>query len=108
MCVASTSPDDLVQTCLDALDLRRFFAFVLPAEKVGKGKTEPDIFLQAAAKLGGTPADTVVYEDALMAGQTAKRAGFTVAAVYDETGSAEWEPFKKIADYIIDDWNALE
>ena len=108
MCVASTSPDDLVQTCLNAHNLCPYFEFVLSAEKIGKGKTEPDIFLLCAEKLGGTPADTVVFEDALTAGETAKKAGFAVAGVYDETGKAEWEPLKAIADYVVTDWNELE
>ena len=104
MCLASSSPVDLVLTCLDALHLRQYFDWIVSAEEVGKGKTEPDIYLEAARKLNAEVTDTLVFEDALTAGMTAKRAGFTVVAVYDETGKAEWEEFKRAADFVIENW----
>ena len=108
MCVASTTPTNLVELCLDRLDLRKYFSFAVSAETVGKGKTEPDIYLYAADRLGGTPEETMVFEDAMKAGQTAKRAGFSVTAVYDETSCSEWETFKTFADCIVEDWQTVE
>lgn len=107
MCVASTTPMNLVELCLDRLDLRKYFVFAVSAETVGKGKTEPDIYLYAAERLGGAPEETMVFEDAMKAGQTAKRAGFSVTAVYDETSKSEWDDFKVFADCVVEDWQTI-
>ena len=108
MCVASTTPTNLGELCLDRLDLKKYFSFAVSAETVGKGKTEPDIYLYAAERLGGTPEETMVFEDAMKAGQTAKRAGFSVTAVYDETSKSEWDAFKSFADCIVEDWQTID
>ena len=108
MCVASTTPTYLIELCLERLDLRKYFTFALSAEDVGKGKTEPDIYLTAAQRLGGKPEDTMVFEDAMQAGKTAKNAGFFVTAVYDEVSKFEWDAFKAFADCIVEDWQTVE
>ena len=104
MCIASSTPIDLIGACLDALGLRRFFTFFVSSEEVGKGKTEPDIYLHAAKRLGAPPSDVIVFEDSLAAGTTAKQAGFAVAAVYDQIGATEWDAFCRMADLVIRDW----
>ena len=108
MCVASSSPIDLVELCLRTVGLFDYFDFIVSAETVGKGKTDPDIYWYASDKLGGSPDDTIVFEDALGAGMTAKRAGYTVAAVYDETSAEEWTDFCAIADYSVSDWRTAQ
>lgn len=52
-------------------------------------------------RLRSTKRDTVVFEDALHAIQTAKNAGFRVAAVYDPSAEADQEEIRRIADYYI-------
>ncbi|MBQ7542757.1 MAG: HAD family phosphatase [Clostridia bacterium] len=108
MCVASSSPVDLVELCLRSVGLYEYFEFIVSAETVGIGKTDPDIYWYASDKLGSMPEDTIVFEDALGAGLTAKRAGFAVAAVYDETSAAEWTEFCTIADYSVSDWRTAQ
>lgn len=105
MCVVSSSPDDLVETCLRRHDLLRYFDFMISAEEVGKGKTEPDIYFEAAKRLGTKPETTIVFEDALIAGRTAKRAGFLTAAIFDENSFEEWDTFRKETDYAFRDWD---
>ena len=104
MCVASSSPIYMVECCLRRLKLDVYFEFLLSADEVGKGKTEPDIYYEAARRLGAKPEETLVYEDALAAAQTAKSAGFPVAAVFDATSGSEWDALSKLADVVIDDW----
>lgn len=104
MCVASSTPMDLMMLCLSRLDLSKYFELYVTAEEVGKGKNEPDVFLLAAERLGAAPEETIVFEDSLTAGRTAKRVGFTVAAIYDEPGKDEWDTFCQEADYVLPDW----
>ena len=50
------------------------------------------------------PENIAVYEDALYAAQTAKRAGFYVIGVYDESAEKNFPELKKISDEIILEW----
>lgn len=54
---------------------------VVTGEDVGPKKPAPDIFLSAAARLGLTPAQCVVVEDAVNGVQAAKAAGMRCVAV---------------------------
>ena len=105
MCVVSSSPLSLVETCLNRHDLTQYFEFLLSAEEVGKGKTDPDIYLEAAKRMQAEPSQTITFEDAMLAGLTAKHAGFLTAAIFDENSVEEWDDFQKEADFAFRDWN---
>lgn len=105
MCVVSSSPEDLVKTCLEKHGLLQYFDFLISAEEVGKGKTEPDIYYEAAKRLGASPETTMVFEDAMIAGLTAKRAGFRIAAIFDDNSVAEWDDFRMQTDYAFRTWD---
>ena len=47
----------------------------MSADEVTRGKPEPDVFLLAARRLGVTPAECVVIEDAENGMMAARRAG---------------------------------
>src|SRR5262245_32196717 len=72
-----------------------------------KGKPAPDTFLEAAQRLGPSPARTVVIEDAI-AGVTAGRAGgFGLVIGIDRSGhSGDLEAAG--ADIVVDDLSQLE
>jgi len=105
MCVASSTSPDLLDICLRRLGVRDCFQFLLSAEEVGAGKDRPDIYLEAARRLGGTPQNTLVFEDVIFAVRTAKAAGFEVAAIYDESSAAEQEALKAAADCYLTSWD---
>lgn len=54
-----------------------------------KGKPAPDTFLAAAADLGGGPADSVVFEDALAGVESGKAGGFAYVVGVDRAGHAD-------------------
>ena len=68
------------------------------------GKDRPDVFLEAARRLGAAPEDVAVYEDAIYAARTAKAAGFRVVGVYDDTSAASWAELNALCDATIRDW----
>lgn len=76
MCVASATAAALMEPCLERLGVRDRFEFLLSCEDVGAGKDRPDVYLEAARRLGTDPAEITVYEDADYALETAKNAGF--------------------------------
>ena len=55
-------------------------AIVSPADGV-RGKPHPDIFLEAARRLGVAPAQCVVFEDAPLGVEAARRAGMPAVAL---------------------------
>ena len=60
---------------------------------------------EAARRLGADPARTVVFEDALHAARTAKKAGFLVCGVYDRSSDADWPALSQLADWAVRDLN---
>ena len=104
MCVASATAVPLVEACLTRLEVSEYFAFMISCETIGIGKSQPDIYYEAAKRFGTEPENIAVYEDALYAAQTAKRAGFYVIGVYDESAEKNFPELKKISDEIILEW----
>lgn len=105
MCVASSTSPELLDICLRRLGVRDLFQFLLSAEEVGAGKDRPDVYLEAARRLGGAPENTWVFEDVIFAARTAKAAGFEVAAIYDESSRADQEALKETADFYFTRWD---
>lgn len=105
MCVASSTSAHLLDICLRRLEVRDYFQFLISAEEVGAGKDKPDVYLEAARRMGSTPENTVVFEDVIFAVRTAKAAGFTVAAIFDESSQNDQEALQKAADYYLVNWD---
>lgn len=100
-CIATATYNSLVDSALTRLQIRRHFRFVITCEDVGAGKTKPDIFLQAAKRLGFAPHELLVIEDSLHCAQTAKAAGFPVCAVRDAYASGDWNALCKLCDMAV-------
>lgn len=105
LCVASATAEPLMAACLGRLGIADWFQFLLSCENVGAGKEHPLIYLEAARRLGAHPGDIAVYEDALYALQTARKAGFYTVAVYDDSGRDHWQMLTEFADEAILDWH---
>ena len=105
LCVASSTHPALIDLCLRRLGVRDCFSFLLSCEEVGVGKNRPDVYLEAARRLGGTPENTVVFEDILVAAQTAKKAGFSLCVIYDVNSDGEQNQLQALADCYITRWD---
>lgn len=103
MCVATSSGLAQVEVVMRRLDLWDRFEFVISAEDVGRGKEFPDIYLQAAQRMGARPEECTVFEDSLTAVKTAKGAGFSVVAVWDQCAVSSGKEISEAADcYVMD------
>lgn len=103
-CAIGSSTERANLDCLlDLMELRHFFGVIVSGEEVVHGKPDPSIFLLAAERLGCTPADCVVIEDALVGIEAARRAGIPVLAV------ATTEPANALscADRVVPDLSAV-
>lgn len=76
--------------------------------EVGVNKSNPDVYLLAAERIGIPPKECVVFEDILRGIEGAKKGGFTTCAVYDDTNADETEALKKLADHYISCWSQAE
>ncbi|WP_426104942.1 HAD family hydrolase [Massilia sp. TSP1-1-2] len=88
LAVATAAPDANITFTLDGLDVRRHFDAVVGAADVARGKPHPDVFLLAAQRCGVAPEHCIVFEDAPLGVEAARRAGMK-AVVLSTTLPAE-------------------
>jgi HAD superfamily hydrolase (TIGR01509 family) len=79
--LATSAPRENVVHTLHELGLAQRLAVVARSDEVAHGKPEPDVFLEAARKLGVAARDCLAFEDAPMGLVSAGRAGMTCVAV---------------------------
>lgn len=96
--IATSLPVVLYEPALRNHDIQSLFDAVCSTDEVQHGKTKPDVFLLAAQKLGISPENCIVFEDIPEAALSAKAAGMTVYAVYDEASAAHWSYIQEMAD----------
>ncbi len=61
-----------------------------------RGKPHPDIFLEAARRLGIDPQDCVVFEDAPLGVEAARRAGMPAVALTTTLGAEHFDAFDNL------------
>jgi HAD superfamily hydrolase (TIGR01509 family) len=81
MALASSAEPELIAANLAALDIERVFDAVVSGVEVERGKPAPDIFLEAARRLGVPPGGCLVIEDSRNGLLAAKAAGMTCGVV---------------------------
>ena len=81
LAVASGSSRAAIDAVLTGTGLAPLFPVRVSAEEVGRGKPAPDVFLEAARRLGARPVDCVALEDAPAGAEAARRAGMRCVAV---------------------------
>jgi beta-phosphoglucomutase len=95
------------KSCREILQLAGIsdsFEVVVTTNDIDKGKPEPEIFLKAAQELDVPPKNCVVFEDALLGVEAAKRAGMKCVGVdrYDNPARL------KDADNVISDMSNID
>lgn len=91
----------------ERFDITDRFEFVITEGRVGYTKKYPNIYLEAAERMGADTSNTIVFEDALYAVKTAKEAGFKTIALKEPAYIADRKEILKISDLAINDFNEL-
>lgn len=107
LCLATATDRPLVEGALKRLDLLSFFDRIFTCTEFGVGKDRPDIFYAAMEFLGGVQENSMVFEDALHAIETAGAAGFRITAVYDETMEKKWPQICALTERQIHSYREL-
>lgn len=105
--VASVTDRPLVEAALRRHGVADRFDGVVTTAEAGAGKHVPDVYLLAARRLGSSPSETLVFEDALHALRTAARAGFRTAGVYDAACEEQQDEIRAISDCYLRDFSDL-
>jgi len=85
LAVASSSNRPLIDAVLDAAGIEGCFAATVSSEEVERGKPAPDVYLEAARRLGVEPARCAAVEDSHGGIRSAKAAGMRVLAIPNPT-----------------------
>ena len=79
--LASSSNRELIDAVLDVAGLAPFFRAAVSSEEVARGKPAPDVYLEAARRLGVDPARCAAVEDSHGGIRSARAAGMRVLAI---------------------------
>jgi HAD superfamily hydrolase (TIGR01509 family) len=80
LAVASSSNRELIDTVLSELGLTDVFEVTVSSEEVARGKPAPDVYLEAARRLGVEPRRCAAVEDSTSGIRSAHAAGMHVVA----------------------------
>ena len=101
MCILTTSEKSQAVGALKRTGVLDLFDEVYTDRDFNLSKKDPQIYIKACEKMGESPSDTVVFEDALYAVESAKKTKCTVVGVYDEYSKGDWDKIISIADKAI-------
>jgi HAD superfamily hydrolase (TIGR01509 family) len=79
--LATSSNRPVITTVLEAAQLTPFFAATVSSEEVAHGKPAPDVYVEAARRLGVDPRRAAAIEDSHNGIRSARAAGMRVVAI---------------------------
>jgi len=106
MCIDAATATELIHIALKHCGIEKYFLQVFSCADIGKGKDEPDIFLQAVDYLGAEISETWMFEDSLTAIETAARIGMPTVGIYDRFNYGQ-DKIKEIATEYISSTETL-
>jgi HAD superfamily hydrolase (TIGR01509 family) len=83
--LASSSNRELIDRALDVSGLAHYFRATVSSEEVARGKPAPDVYLEAARRLGVDPRTAAAIEDSSSGIRSAHAAGMRVVAIPNRT-----------------------
>ncbi len=104
MCIATLTDRYLVEAALKRLGVRHYFSEIFCCGEVGVGKTSPKVYDIALAQLGTSKQDTYIFEDSLYAIATAKKAGYKVVGIQDDSSQKYEAQIKELCDIYFDEY----
>lgn len=106
LAVATAAPNANITFTLDGLDLRRHFDAIVGAADVARGKPNPDVFLAAAERCGVAPGHCIVFEDAPLGVEAARRAGMRAVVLTTTLPASAFAHFDNVI-HIASDFSEL-
>ncbi len=107
MCVATATDRHLVERALERNGILHYFSEIYTCSSVGAGKDSPLIYDKALEHLGTPKENTFVFEDALYAIETARKAGYKIVGINDVSEKADPETVKALCDCYIYNYSEI-
>ena len=104
--LASSSNRELIDLALELMRAQHLFVATVSSEEVGRGKPEPDVYLEAARRVGVEPARSAAIEDSHNGIRSAKAAGMRVVAIPNPHFPPGADALAE-ADVVLDSLDAL-
>jgi HAD superfamily hydrolase (TIGR01509 family) len=105
MALATSAPKLNVTHTLAELALSDAFPIIVRGDEVARGKPAPDVFIEAARRLGVAPADCLVFEDAPMGIEAAQAAGMRVVALTTSFQAAHFDRLQPPPTHVCCDFD---
>ena len=96
-----------VDDCLKRWQIYDLFDQVFTIDDFGLTKNDPELFQQAATRLGADASECTMLDDNIHAITTAKRAGMHTIGVYDDASRNTEAAMRQIAERYIRDFSEL-
>ena len=106
MALATSAPKPNVTHTLAELGMTDTFPVIVRGDEVAKGKPAPDVFIEAARRLGVAAADCLVFEDAPMGIEAAQAAGMRVVALTTSFQASHFSQLTPPPTYVCADFDA--
>lgn len=106
-CALATSNEPALIKGMRHVDTDKLFDACVFGCEVNVPKDRPDIYLEAARRMGVEPDRCVVFEDILPGIMAANEGGFATCAVRDENSSQDWKALSSEADLTLTTWEYL-
>jgi HAD superfamily hydrolase (TIGR01509 family) len=100
LALASSANRELIDEVLEVSGLKDCFEATVSSEEVARGKPAPDVYLEAARRLGVPPERCVAVEDSHSGIRSAKAAGMLVVAIPNPSFPPDEEALAQ-ADVVI-------
>lgn len=112
MCVATSTPAELVQSALAGAGLDAYMEFVTTTGEAGRSKQFPDVYELALRRLeerhGCMFKRAWVFEDAVFGLKSSGSAGFKRVGIYDPHGRMKRDDVLANCDIFIDSYEELD
>jgi len=105
--VATSAPEANVLHSLAELGLEGRFRCTVRGDEVTRGKPHPDVFLEAARRLGADPEGCLAFEDAPMGVAAVQAAGARCVALATTLSRAELQALEPPPDLVVSDYREL-
>lgn len=108
LALATSNSRHLLNICLTANGIMDYFdVLVTTDESKAKSKSEPDVFLLAAERMGVDPKDIVVFEDVTHSMHGAKKAGMRVIGIKDKYSGTKKEDVEDLCELFLEDFTSF-
>lgn len=104
--LATTNDKDVLDS-MQHVDVDSLFDVRVHGREVARAKDHPDIYLEAAARLGVSPERCVVFEDIVPGLLSAKRAGMVACGVLSNDPVQQVAEIRRVADLVLEDWQDI-